>query len=64
MMLILQQFMSNRTEETWIKHSGGASQIMRLRGPQAYTSGIDYAMYLVCRSYIVSASLTVVKHYR
>lgn len=44
---------ANRTEDAWIKHSGGASQIMKIRGPEAYTSGYDYAMYLVCRGYIV-----------
>ena len=49
--------MSNRSEETWIQHSGGSSQIMRIRGPLAYTHGFDYAMYLVCRTNIVGSGL-------
>lgn len=56
---MLWQLTSNRTEDAWIKHSGGASQIMKLRGPEAYTSGYDYAMYLVCRGYIVGRPVVI-----
>lgn len=50
------QLMSNRKEDTWIKHSGGASEIMRVRGAKAYTSGFDMAIYAVCRNFVVSTA--------
>lgn len=53
--------MSNRKEYAWIKHSGGAAEMIRRCGPQTYTSGYGHAMYLVCRAYIVGSSSNLFK---
>ncbi|KEQ94330.1 hypothetical protein AUEXF2481DRAFT_40910 [Aureobasidium subglaciale EXF-2481] len=55
MLLTFYELMSNRKEDEWVRHSGGSVEMMRVRGPSAYTNrkSFDYSMYLVCRYYIV-----------
>ncbi|KAI4728535.1 hypothetical protein E4T49_03590 [Aureobasidium sp. EXF-10728] len=55
MLLTFYELMSNRKEDEWVRHSGGSVEMMRIRGPKAYTDrkSFDYSMYLVCRYYIV-----------
>lgn len=42
------------TSSGWIRHAGGAANLMRLRGAsRSYESAFEYSMFLTCRSAIV-----------
>ncbi|CVL07557.1 uncharacterized protein FMAN_14438 [Fusarium mangiferae] len=42
----------------WIRHAGGATRLMQLRGAQrCYESAFEYSMFLACRGAIISEAL-------
>ncbi|KAF5568037.1 cutinase transcription factor 1 beta [Fusarium phyllophilum] len=46
----------------WIRHAGGASRLMQLRGAQrCYESAFEYSMFLACRGAIISEALASMK---
>lgn len=36
-------------KHSWVRHAGGAGNLMRLRGPDRHRTGIDSAVFLACR---------------
>lgn len=45
------------TPDTWLKHSAGIAELMRLRGPQAHIGGFGRAIYIAYRGFLVTAAL-------
>jgi hypothetical protein len=42
---------------SWIAHAGGVGRLIQLRGPDRHSSGIDHALLMASRGYIVSLDL-------
>ena len=39
---------------SWVRHAGGAGNLMRLRGPDRHRSGFDATIFLACRYTIIT----------
>ena len=60
--LILYQVMGEYPgKEDWMSHVKGISELVRLRGPKSYSSGIDHVVFRGCRISLVMAALCSVK---
>ncbi len=46
------------TKDSWIKHAGGAGQLIRLRGPAAHRTGIAKAVFMACRFSLIMESFS------
>ena len=41
---------------SWIRHAGGAANLMRIRGPERHRMGIDATVFLACRYSLIMQS--------
>ena len=39
--------------QAWVRHAGGVALVMKLRGPSAFESAFDHAMFMAARSQMV-----------
>ena len=54
--------MHNCTERwSWVRHAGGAANLMRIRGPERHKSGIDALVFLACRYSLIIQSFQLRK---
>ncbi|KAL1966157.1 hypothetical protein VTN77DRAFT_4709 [Rasamsonia byssochlamydoides] len=45
------------TSDSWLRHTAGIIELMRLRGPQAHIGGFGRAIYIAYRGFLVTAAL-------
>ena len=46
---------------SWIRHAGGAGNLIRIRGPERHRTGFDRTVFLACRINIIMEALQVGK---
>ncbi|RFU27897.1 hypothetical protein B7463_g8446, partial [Scytalidium lignicola] len=57
MMLSLYELFACTEDSSWVKHSGGAGQLIKLRGPKRHKSGFDRDMFNAFKGVIVLKSI-------
>lgn len=53
MLLSFYELVSCTEKNSWIKHAGGAGQLIQARGPKSFLHGFDRAIFLVFRASII-----------
>ena len=56
LLLTFYEMLNCTKDNSWIRHAGGAAQLMRLRGPARYRTDFDKAMFQACRYSMVVES--------
>ena len=52
-LLSFYEMMACTEQNSWVRHAGGAGNLMRLRGPDRHRSGYDSTIFLACRYTII-----------
>ena len=48
-LLSFYEFMTCTEKHSWVRHAGGAGNLIRIRGPDRHRSGFDRSVFLSCR---------------
>ncbi|RMD43277.1 hypothetical protein DV735_g1806, partial [Chaetothyriales sp. CBS 134920] len=56
MLLSFYEMFASESNDSWIKHAGGASALMKLHDPSRYRYGLDREIFLACRHAIIIES--------
>ena len=57
MLLSFYEMFASHSNDSWIKHAGGAGALMKMRGAQRHRYGFDREIFLACRHSIIIESL-------
>ena len=53
MLLSFYEMFTSNSNDSWIKHAGGAGALMKMRGPQRHRYGFDREIFVACRHNVI-----------